>query len=135
MTQPAGYSKTPLARKLGLKSGMSAMLMNPPKLYHQLFEDMPEKINWVKTGPVDFIHIFITTQHELERDIKYCKDQLNKNGLLWVSWPKGTSKIETDINRDSIREYVLQVGLVDVKVAAVDNDWSALKFVYRLKDR
>ena len=63
------------------------------------------------------------------------KSQLKKNGLMWISWPKGASKIPTDLNRDAIRNYCLDMGLVDVKVAAVDEVWSGLKFVYRTKDR
>ena len=83
----------------------------------------------------DFIHLFLTTEDELISVVQKYKPALKKTGLLWVSWPKGGSNILTDIKRDIIREHLLSVGLVDVKVAAIDTDWSGLKFVYRLKDR
>lgn len=103
----AGYSKTPLGRKLGVKKGFRVLLHNTPKHYFDLFEDWPEEVQL-----------------------------LNKIGRIWISWPKGTSKIETDLNKDLIRDYVLRTtGLVDVKVAAIDQDWSGLKFVYRLENR
>ena len=71
----------------------------------------------------------------LKNTIISLKDGLKQNGILWVSWPKGSSKIETDINREIVRSIVLKSGLVDIKVCAVDEDWSGLKFMYRLKDR
>ena len=84
---------------------------------------------------MDFIHVFSTSQSELRRSFPSLKKRLEKNGLIWVSWPKGASKIETDLDGNHVREIGLKNGLVDVKVCAVDDDWSGLKFVYRLKDR
>ena len=83
----------------------------------------------------DFIHLFCTSFTQLESIAEQYKKALKKDGMLWVSWPKGKSSIPTDLKRDPIREYFLGIGLVDIKVAAVDEDWSGLKFVYRRKDR
>lgn len=133
----AGYSGTPLGKKLGIKDEYVVLLVNEPSYYLKLFVDLPE-VQFVKspaTTSVDFIHLFSTSKEDFEKESKVLKPLLKKEGMLWVSWPKGSSKIETDLSRDYIREYVLAIGLVDVKVCAVDEDWSGLKFVYRLKDR
>ncbi|SHG31135.1 Protein of unknown function [Flagellimonas flava] len=135
--QSAGYSGIPLAKKLGIKSGHSILLYNEPSHYLVLFETLPADVTFQKdaTGEVDFIHIFCTSLNELMEIAPRYKAVLKKDGLLWVSWPKGSSKIHTDLKRDAIREFMLSTGLVDVKVAAVDQDWSGLKFVYRKEDR
>lgn len=135
---PAGYSGTPLAKKLGIKEGFKLLLYNTPKHYFELFADFPAEIeilNKLEPESADFIHIFCTSFEEFKEVSKEYKNALKKSGLLWVSWPKGSSSIKTDLKRDPIREYLLENGLVDVKVAAIDEDWSGLKFVYRLKDR
>jgi len=135
---PSGYSGTPLAKKLGLKSGQSYMLHNPPTYYYDLFDDFPNHVTRLKGvdgNSADFIHIFCTTEEELAKLVDVYKPALKPNGMLWISWPKGSSSIPTDLKRDPIRIYLLSIGLVDVKIAAVDDDWSGLKFVYRLKDR
>ncbi len=135
---PEGYSTTPLAKKLGIKEGYTMMLYNHPDHYFRLFVDLPKDLKQEdKIGKenIDFIHIFCVTFDELKRILKEYKMALKKNGILWVSWPKGSSKIKTDLKREVIREYILNIGLVDIKVAAIDSDWSGLKFVYRLKDR
>ncbi len=138
MKPTAGYSATPLARKLGIKAENDFMLINAPGHYFDLFADFPETAV-EQTSPaeetLDFIHLFVQHRVTLEAEVPTLKPLLKKTGMLWVSWPKGKSKLETDINREDIREYVLAQGLVDVKVAAVDKDWSGLKFVYRVKDR
>jgi len=134
----AGYSGTPLAKKLGIKSGFKMMLHQAPEHYFELFTDLPEDLEIlqnIEKECADFIHLFFTTQANLEEQaIRYMK-ALKKDGLMWVSWPKGKSRIETDLKREPIREHLLAIGLVDVKVAAIDEDWSGLKFVYRVKDR
>lgn len=135
---PAGYSGTPLAKKLGIKEGYTLLLYNQPEHYFDLFVDLPNDLQIVEEiipESTDFIHIFCTTIEELEHHSKKYKIALKKEGLLWVSWPKGASSIPTNLKREPIREHLLSIGLVDVKVAAIDNDWSGLKFVYRLKDR
>lgn len=132
-----GYSKTALAKKLGIKPGHTRLLYDPPDHYEQLFSDLPDDLleGTFENESVDFIHLFITTQENLENQFLKYKTTLKKNGLMWISWPKGKSKIVTNLKRDYIREYGLDHGLVDVKVAAIDEDWSGVKFVYRLKDR
>ncbi len=133
-----GYSGTPLAKKLGIKDDNILMLYKQPNYYYSLFSDIPKRIREVKqlkNESVDFIHIFCTTFIELQEVVVKYKTALKKNGMLWVSWPKGSSSIPTDLKRDLIRNYLISIGLVDVKVAAIDKDWSGLKFVYRIKDR
>jgi len=134
----AGYSKTPLAKKLGIKNGFTIILVNEPTYYLNLFADFPTTITYSESKnnhSIDFIHLFCTTFKELENNASFLKNQLKKDGSFWVSWPKGSSGIITDLKRDLIREYLLNLGLVDVKVCAVDEKWSGLKFVYRVKDR
>lgn len=132
----AGYSSTPLARKLGIKPAFRITLINEPSHYFNLFQDLPEDLIRDHDGTaVDFIHLFLTEKKDLESNVREAMNQLTKNGSLWISWPKRTSKIKTDLNRDLIREAILEIGLVDVKIAAIDDDWSGLKFVYRKKDR
>ncbi|NHF59008.1 DUF3052 domain-containing protein [Flavobacteriaceae bacterium TP-CH-4] len=135
----SGYSKTPLGKKLGLKEGFKIVLYQQPENYFDLLQYWPEGIAILEdaqTESSDFIHLFCLHFEELQQVLSTYIQALKKNGSLWVSWPKGTSGIETDLNRDVIREYILKTTpLVDVKVAAVDQDWSGLKFMYRLKNR
>ena len=135
---PTGYSKTHLARKLGIKEEFKIHLIGYPSHYFDLFADYPDDVQIVKNPTpesLDFIHLFCTSLKELMRLSAKFKPLLKKSGMLWISWPKGKSSIATDLKRDMIREYLLENGLVDVKVAAIDEDWSGLKFVYRLTDR
>lgn len=134
-----GYSGTPLARKLGIKNEFKILLVEQPEYYKTLFTDFPETV-YEEHDPsnqsLDFIHIFSVTLNSLKVQLPKLKPLLKKNGILWISWPKGTSKITTDLNRDIIRSYMLtEIKLVDVKVAAIDADWSGLKFMYRKEDR
>jgi hypothetical protein len=133
-----GYSGTPLWKKLGLKPGMEVWVQHAPEGYLDALEHIPEEVEWHNMMPdktVDFAHVFSTKKEQLEANAIQLKDLIHKSGILWISWPKKTSKIQTDLNRDWIRQHFLQIGLVDVKVAAIDENWSGLKFVYRLKDR
>lgn len=134
----SGYSGTQLAKKLGIKDDMTLYVHGVPREYAEFFTGFPLGIK-VQKRPrpetTDFIHVFATKFSELEKIVIRLKPALKKDGLMWISWPKGTSKIETDIKREPLRTLVLKTGLVDVKVCAVDEDWSGLKFVYRLKDR
>ncbi len=135
---PTGYSGTPLAKKLGLKENYRLLLHNQPDHYFELFSDLPSGIEIQEqfdSGEVNFIHLFCTSFEELQDIALQYKEALKKDGLMWISWPKGKSNIKTDLKRDMIREYLLEIGLVDVKVAAIDENWSGLKFVYRVKDR
>ncbi|MFT6333598.1 MAG: hypothetical protein ACI86M_000336 [Saprospiraceae bacterium] len=132
------YSKTPLAKKLGIKSEAKVLFINHPSHYFDLFEDLPSDIEILKGGKVeeiDFIHLFVKSKEEFVDRYHHVKPLLKRDGLLWVSWPKGKSKIETNLNQDYIRGFILNNGLVDVKVCSIDDDWSALKFVYRVMGR
>ncbi len=133
----AGYSGTPLARKLGIKEGFNCYFSNVPDYYFNLFEGMPD-INVIenpKAESIDFAHAFFMTAKDLEASIPEIKNTLRKTGSLWVSWPKKAAKLETDLDGNIVRKFGLDIGLVDVKVAAVDETWSGLKFMYRIKDR
>ena len=134
----SGYSKTPLEKKLGLKDGFTVKIVKAPVYYSKWLSslniDLSKSVQ-NKSQSVDFIHVFCKTMQDLESAIQKHKTLLKYQGMLWVSWPKGSSAISTNLKRELIRDYVLANGLVDVKIAAIDNDWSGLKFVYRLKDR
>ncbi|MBR9922361.1 MAG: DUF3052 family protein [Bacteroidetes bacterium] len=135
---PSGYSSTPLARKLGIKSEYALLFYKRPDHFFDLFSDFPADVQIEeipKTENADYIHLFFTEKADLVQTVPIYKAALKKHGLLWVSWPKGKSKIETDINREIVREELLKTGLVDIKVAAIDENWSGLKFVYRKADR
>lgn len=123
-------------RKIGIKEGMQILIKNAPQEFYGLvdLEDTLIKKRITREA-LDYIHVFVRSEQELEQVYFKLKKGLKKNGMLWVSWPKGSSSIPTDLKRDLIRNYILVRGLVDVKVASVNDDWSALKFVYRLKDR
>lgn len=135
----AGYSGTPLIKKLGLKPGQRACFMNAPEDFPKTLGALPHGIELIqrlsKTRSLDFIHFFTKERNKLEKSFPQLKAALNWDGILWISWPKGSSKVATDINENIVREIGLDVGLVDVKVAAVDEVWSGLKFVHRVKDR
>ena len=134
----AGYSKNPLWKKLGIKESFNCHLFQSPKNYFELLEETPQETEWdddFSNSPYDFIHVFLTRRKSLEEGWYTWKSGLKKDGSLWVSWPKGSSKLDTDLNGNVVREFGLAGGLVDVKVCAVDEDWSGLKFMYRKKDR
>ena len=132
-----GYSKRSLVEKLGIKSGQKIYLGNPPDGYHKTLGPLPKNVSVLRTlkGPCDFIQFFTTDKTVLETGFAQLKKNLAMNGCLWISWPKGASKIKTDVNENVVREIALKNGLVDIKVCAVDDVWSGLKLVFRLKDR
>lgn len=135
---PAGYSGTPLIRKLGIKGSITLMPVNEPDHYFDLLGELPEAVRVVShtaSGPVDFIHLFAVDEKTLHYYLQPLKSKLAKDGSFWISWIKGSSKMETDINANDVRRLGLESGLVDVKVCAVDEDWSGLKFMYRSEDR
>lgn len=135
----AGYSKRSLVEKLGIKPGFKVAFVDPARDYAQDLGKLPEGVTTIKAdGPkreLNFIHVFGKSRKEMESKIASLKRHLLPDGMLWVSWPKGSSGVETDLNENILREIGLKNGLVDVKVCAVDDVWSGLKFVYRLKDR
>jgi hypothetical protein len=124
----AGYSKKSLLDRLGLKAGMKAHLISP--VYKA-----PAGVERSTRAPLDFVHLFTKDRATLEKEFPILAKALVPNGMLWVSWPKGASKLKTDVNETVVREIGLRTGLVDVKVCAVDEVWSGLKFVIRLKNR
>lgn len=133
----AGYSGTPLVKKLGLKLGQRAIAVSPPAHYAKLLVGLPAGFTFQTraAGQFDFIHFFVKSQSELNRHLPALKKKLAYNGMLWISWPKKTSALYRDLGENDVREIGLATGLVDVKVCAIDHDWSGLKFVYRLEDR
>jgi hypothetical protein len=137
MAQPAGYSGTPLIKKLGIKPGQRICILNPPADYSETLGPLPEGVHLMKKlkSPLDFIQIFSLQSRQLVVEFPELKAALALDGMLWVSWPKKAAKVPSDLDENVIREIGLSNGLVDVKVAAVDSVWSGLKFVYRLKDR
>ena len=134
---PAGYSGTPLAKKLGLKPGMRARFINAPDHYKDLLGGVPDGVTVLHStrGTITFIHLFVPTRAMLMKALPGAKKSLAKDGLLWISWPKRSSPLVSDVSESDVRRAGLDAGLVDVKICAVDDDWSGLKFVYRKKDR
>jgi hypothetical protein len=132
-----GYSKRSLAEKLGLKAGQKACLLNPPPGYLEKLGPLPTGLELASDlkGPLDFIQFFTTHYADLEANFPALKTSLSRQGMLWISWPKGPAKLAKDLNENQVRLVGLANGLVDVKVIAVDETWSGLKFVYRLTDR
>ncbi|HLZ17018.1 MAG TPA: hypothetical protein VKQ08_08255 [Cyclobacteriaceae bacterium] len=133
----AGYSGTPLAKKLGIKEHFIVKLINAPDYYFDLFTDFPKDVRIAKSekSNVDFIHYFSKTKATLVKDIPLLKKQLATNGMIWVSWYKKAANIPTDVTEGIVRDLALKSGLVDIKVCAVDNVWSGLKLVIPVKDR
>ena len=129
----AGYSKTPLFKKLGLKADMKVVCLTAPDNYLELLgADAPEQ-DWLVSlsTACDFVHLFTKSKAELQARLPACQGSIKANGMIWVSWPKKASKVPTDITEDTIRSISLPSGLVDVKVCAVDDVWSGLKLVIR----
>jgi hypothetical protein len=135
----AGYSQTPLVKKLGIKAGQSVLVVNAPKNFlAQELQPLPENVRLTSAQsgkPLDFIILFADSAKTLQKELPKLKPKLAHDGILWVSWPKKTSGVATDLSFDIVQRTGLKIGLVDVKICAVSEIWSGLKFVYRLKDR
>lgn len=133
----AGYSGTPLVKKLGIKEDFTLYIKNPPSGYTDLLGDVLARAE-IKSRlgkQLDFIHLFTQSKQELGAFLPKAKQAIKPNGMIWISWPKKASKVDTDITEDVIRQICLPMDLVDVKVSAVDNIWSALKLVIRKEKR
>ena len=133
----SGYSGTALEKKLGIKENSSIRLINAPENYFDLFTEWPGNVK-ISDDPrikKNLIHFFTKEFSEYYSLLPLLKKEIEQNGIIWVSWPKKTSKISSDVSEDLIRNYALETGLVDIKVCAVDEDWSALKLVIPLKHR
>ena len=128
-----GYSGTPLAGKLGLKAGCRLVLSGAPDDYRDLIAPVPDGIliGTRIAATTDIVHVFSTRRADLERFLLSCRSKLKPAAAIWVSWPKKSAKVATDITEDVIREIALPLGFVDVKVCAVNDVWSGLKLVVR----
>jgi hypothetical protein len=133
----AGYSGTPLPRKLGIKAGHTVTFPRAPKGFARTLGPLPDgvRVKQRATGPVDVIVAFIDSRADLERRFRAFATALAPDGGLWIAWPKRASGVATDMTEDVAREVALEHGLVDNKICAIDDVWSGLRLVYRLEDR
>ncbi len=133
----AGYSGTPLPQKLGIKPGLMVVTVNPPANYRRLLGQIPDSVTFserLKSGS-SFVHLFTSRRSEMQKKMSILRDKISDNGAIWVSWPKKSSGISTDVTEDVIREIALPLGFVDIKVCAVDETWSGLKLMIRRENR
>ncbi len=141
MPQPskpsAGYSGTPLAKKLGLKPGGRIRVIDAPRPYLDLVAPAPEGLILIEESQSkkDGIHIFVRQAKRLAGSLAALKQEILPNGAIWASWPKKSAKLASDLDENLVRDAALAVGLVDIKVCAVDETWSGLKLVIPVKDR
>ena len=133
----SGYSGTPLSKKLGIKSNHIVSTYQSPQDYTQSLLPLPENVSIHQklVKHADVIHAFVHSMNELTHIYPKLVSCMHKSTSLWISWPKKASKVETDLSRDIVRDFILAAGLVDVKIASYDDIYSSLKCVYRLKDR
>ena len=133
-----GYSSAPLWKKLGYKAELEALIVGAPPSYASLLQvphDM--KVRWLAKAKQDmaFVHIFCREASILKRKLAQFRKQIAADGVIWVSWPKKSSAVQTDITEDTVRACALPLGLVDIKVCAVDEVWSGLKLMIRKTER
>ena len=129
----SGYSGTPLAKKLGIKPGFRIKTKNAPANYVKLLAPLPRDVT-ISTrlrNEIDLWHLFTKSESELRKQLSVIQNQIKQDGMTWISWPKKSSGVASEITEDTIREVALSLGLVDVKVCAVDDTWSGLKLVIR----
>jgi len=133
----AGYSGTPLPQKLGIKPGLTIVLINEPANYRKLLGKLPDHVSFSDfiAANSTFVHLFSTKRNQLEKKLSILRGKISDNGTIWVSWPKKSANVPTDITEDVIREVALPLGLVDIKVCAVDETWSGLKLMIRRENR
>ena len=130
----AGYSGTPLAKKLGIKPGTTILRINAPKEYGRWLGPLPDGAGFTTKAPkpgCDLVHLFVENAADLVRDLPKARKAIAPDGMIWVSWYKKSAKIPTDVTEDTIRTLALKGDLVDVKVCAVTDVWSGLKLVVR----
>lgn len=137
---PAGYSGTPLPKKLGIKPGHRIRLIGAPDGFDRTLGVLPERLHVVAVGdeggpPLDLVLFFTDSADALRSRFDALSASLAPAGMLWVAWPKKASKVATDLTEDVVRQIALERGMVDVKVCAIDATWSGLKLVFRLADR
>jgi hypothetical protein len=135
--ETAGYSGTPLIKKLGIKEGFRIGLVDAPKTFLKTLGKLPAKAKVISnlTPPLDVILVFVKAERTLSMKFPILAEKLTANGMIWVAWPKKASGVATDLSFDPVQRIGLDCGLVDVKICAIDETWSGLKFVYRVKDR
>ncbi|HEY4282907.1 MAG TPA: DUF3052 domain-containing protein [Chthoniobacterales bacterium] len=133
----AGYSETPLAQKLGIKPAATVVLLNGPSNYRKLLGTAAKSAKFANSaaGRPEFVHLFVTSRADLAKRLQELRKKLAETGMLWVSWPKKSSGVRTDVTEDVIRAVALPLNFVDVKVCAVDETWSGLKLVIRREHR
>lgn len=133
----AGYSGTPLAKKLGIKPASRVYLVNAPQEYHEWVSPLPDDVTFARRldRPVDLIHVFTDRAGDLAARLRALRAKIPNDGVIWVSWPKKAAKVPTDVTEDVVRAAALPLGLVDVKVCAVSEVWSGLKLVVRREHR
>lgn len=134
MTNVAGYSGKPLFQKLGMKPGMTCRVIRPPADYADLVAGVSDVKISSRVRNAEIVHMFCRTELDLGRDLTKALGAVGEGGALWVSWPKKSSPLHRDLTEDGIRRLVLPSGWVDVKVCAVDADWSGLKFLKRRRN-
>ena len=132
-----GYSGTPLPQKLGIKPGLSVITIDAPTNYRGLLGVLPEGVTFSDRLKPDsnFVHVFIKKRSDLERRLSILRDKIADTGIVWVSWPKKSSGVPTDVTEDVVRAVALPLGFVDVKVCAIDETWSGLKLMIRRENR
>jgi hypothetical protein len=137
MTTQAGYSGTPLTRKLGVKPGFEVLTVNAPADYSAILVDLPDgaAISDASRAGIDMVHVFTNSRDELMSELARAVRLIKPDGMIWVSWYKKAAKLPTEITEDTVREAAFPLGLVDVKVCAVDDRWSGLKLVIRKENR
>src|SRR6185369_10312856 len=133
----AGYSSTPLPKKLGIKENSRLAFVNAPAGFQDYLGPLPASAEVVKrlTKPLDLVLFFVTTERVLAKEFSKLADKLTTNGMIWIAWPKKSSGVTTDLSFERVQRIGLDAGLVDVKICAIDETWSGLKFVFRLRDR
>jgi hypothetical protein len=133
----AGYSGTPLPKKLGLKENQRIALVNAPAGFEKTLGVLPKGAEIVKrlSSPLDLVVLFVDQEKQLSKQFSSIASKLASNGMIWVAWPKKSSGVPTDLTFDPVQRIGLDSGLVDVKICAIDEIWSGLKFVIRVKDR
>ena len=133
----AGYSGTPLPQKLGMKPGTIVVLIDAPDHYRQLLGQVPSGVNFATrpTGNTKLVHLFVKERGALAKHLQSLRQKIADEAAVWVSWPKKSSGVPTNITEDVIRAVALPLGLVDVKVCAVDETWSGLKLMIRRENR
>jgi hypothetical protein len=133
----AGYSGAPLAKKLGIKDGHLVVAVNAPENYRELIEPLPQGVKFADepSSKADIVHFFTNSRDGLAHGLAKYLRQIKQDGAIWVSWYKKAAKLPTEITEDTVREVCLPLGLVDVKVCAVDEKWSGLKLVIRRENR